>query len=60
VNEAAAPGPVLAYPLKDALYLNVTSACTLACVFCPKIRDRDFTVGGFDLRLTHNPTADEV
>lgn len=51
---------MLAYPLKDALYLNVTSACTLACVFCPKIRDGDFTVGGFDLRLTRNPSADEV
>ncbi len=52
--------PVLAYPLKDGLYLNVTSACTLACTFCPKIRDDDFTVGGFDLRLERNPTADEV
>ncbi len=52
--------PVLAYPLGDALYLNVTSSCTLACVFCPKIRDGDFTLGGFDLRLRENPTADEV
>ncbi|WP_041453375.1 TatD family nuclease-associated radical SAM protein [Anaeromyxobacter dehalogenans] len=52
--------PVLAYPLGDALYLNVTSACTLACTFCPKIRDDDFTVGGFDLRLARNPDADEV
>ncbi|HET9552143.1 MAG TPA: TatD family nuclease-associated radical SAM protein [Anaeromyxobacteraceae bacterium] len=52
--------PVLAYPLGDALYLNVTSGCTLACVFCPKIRDGDFTVGGFDLRLDRAPTADEV
>jgi GTP 3',8-cyclase len=51
---------VLAYPLGDALYLNLTSACTLACVFCPKIRDDDFTVGGFDLRLARNPSADEV
>jgi TatD DNase family protein len=51
---------VLAYPLGDALYLNLTSGCTLACVFCPKIRDGDFTVGGFDLRLPRNPTADEV
>lgn len=51
---------MLAYPLGDALYLNVTSACTLACVFCPKIRDDDFTVGGFDLRLPRNPDADEV
>jgi len=58
VTNAAAP--VLAYPLGDALYLNLTSACTLACVFCPKIRDGDFTVGGFDLRLTRAPAADEV
>jgi TatD DNase family protein len=51
---------VLAYPLGDALYLNLTSACTLACTFCPKIRDGDWMVGGFDLRLTGEPPADEV
>lgn len=49
-----------AYPLGDALYLNLTSACTLACVFCPKIRDGDFTVGGFDLKLRRPGTADQV
>lgn len=52
--------PVHAYPLGDALYLNLTSACTLACVFCPKIRDRDFVVGGFDLRLVRPPRVEEV
>jgi GTP 3',8-cyclase len=52
--------PVLAYVLGDALYLNVTSACTLACVFCPKIRDGDFTVGGYDLKLRRDPGADAV
>lgn len=52
--------PVLAYPLGDALYLNLTSACTLACTFCPKIRDDDWVVGGFDLRLSRAPGADEV
>jgi TatD DNase family protein len=52
--------PVLAYPLGDALYLNVTSACTLACTFCPKVRDGDFTVGGFDLKLRKDPAADDV
>jgi TatD DNase family protein len=51
---------VLAYPLGDALYLNLTSACTLACTFCPKIRDDDWVVGGFDLRLRRPPSADEV
>jgi TatD family-associated radical SAM protein len=52
--------PVLAYVLGDALYLNLTSACTLACTFCPKIRDDDWVVGGYDLRLARNPSADEV
>jgi TatD DNase family protein len=52
--------PVLAYALGDALYLNLTSACTLACTFCPKIRDGDWVVGGFDLRLTRNPSTEEV
>jgi TatD DNase family protein len=52
--------PVLAYVLGDALYLNVTSSCTLACVFCPKIRDHDFTLGGYDLLLAANPSADQV
>jgi cyclic pyranopterin phosphate synthase len=52
--------PVLAYVLGDALYLNLTSACTLACTFCPKIRDGDWVVGGFDLRLLRAPGADEV
>jgi len=59
VTDPAAP-PVLAYVLGDALYLNVTSACTLACVFCPKIRDDDFTVGGYDLRLSTAPSAGDV
>lgn len=57
---AARRGPVHAYVLGDALYLNLTSACTLACVFCPKIRDGDWVVGGHDLRLERAPSADEV
>ncbi len=52
--------PVLAYPLGDALYLNVTSGCTLACVFCPKISDDDWEVGGFDLRLKANPQVEAI
>jgi TatD family-associated radical SAM protein len=59
-DETMAASPVHAYALGDALYLNITSACTLACVFCPKIRDDDWVVGGFDLRLARAPTADEV
>jgi TatD DNase family protein len=51
---------VYAYVLGDALYLNITSGCTLACVFCPKISDGDFTVGGYDLKLDRNPEVEEV
>ncbi len=51
---------MLAYALGNGLYLNVTSRCTLACTFCPKIRDGDFTVSGFDLGLAHDPSAEEV
>lgn len=56
----ALAAPAYAYALGDALYLNLTSACTLACVFCPKIRDGDWVVGGADLKLARPPTADEV
>jgi GTP 3',8-cyclase len=57
---STAARPVLAYVLGDALYLNVTSACTLACTFCPKIRDGDWVVGGYDLKLARDPSADDV
>jgi TatD DNase family protein len=57
---AADAAPQYAYALGDALYLNVTSSCTLACVFCPKIRDGDWNVGGYDLRLRRNPEVEEV
>jgi GTP 3',8-cyclase len=50
----------LAYPLRDALYLNITNSCTLACKFCPKVRDGDWTIGGFDLRLQSEPSVDDV
>lgn len=59
-GRTTSPAPVLAYVLGDALYLNLTSACTLGCTFCPKIRDDDWVVGGFDLKLARNPSVDEV
>ncbi len=58
--QTAGAAPVLAYSFGDALYLNLTSACTLACVFCPKIRDGNWNVGGYDLRLRRPPAADDV
>jgi TatD DNase family protein len=59
-STSAVAAPVYAYALGDALYLNLTSACTLACTFCPKIRDDDWDVGGHDLRLTQAPDVDAV
>jgi cyclic pyranopterin phosphate synthase len=59
-DRTTAAEQVYAYVLGDALYLNLTSACTLACVFCPKIRDDDWVVGGYDLRLTRPPSVEEV
>ncbi len=59
-SSAATRRPVHAYVLGDALYLNLTSACTLACVFCPKIRDRNWVVAGYHLELDRAPTSDEV
>ncbi len=57
---APSKSPVYAYRLGEALYLNLTSACTLACSFCPKIRDRDLTLSGFDLELKRPPNVEEV
>jgi TatD DNase family protein len=59
-RSGAATPPAYAYVLGDALYVNLTSACTLACVFCPKIRDGNWIVGGWDLRLDRPATADEA
>jgi len=49
----------IAYQIGDALYLNITNACTLACRFCPKTQD-DYYVKGHYLRLDHQPSYDEV
>lgn len=56
----AATSENLAYILGSALYLNLTNACTLSCRFCPKIRDNNWTIGGFDMQLAKSPTAEEV
>ncbi len=45
-------GAVLSYRLKRALYLNVTSRCTLRCRFCPKFHGL-WSVAGAPLQLAH-------
>lgn len=48
----------IAYPIRDALYLNITNRCSNRCVFCAKFKD--FTVKGHALKLEKEPTVDEV
>lgn len=49
----------LAYPLDNKLYLNITSRCTLRCVFCPKTQHR-WVVDGANLYLPREPRVSEV
>jgi TatD family-associated radical SAM protein len=49
----------IAYQIDDRLYLSITDHCTLDCTFCPKTRG-DFRVGGYDLRMDHRPSAEEL
>jgi TatD family-associated radical SAM protein len=48
---------VIAYPLKDALYLNITNRCPNACLFC--IRETTGGVG-YNLWLAHEPTVNDI
>ncbi|HNX91125.1 MAG TPA: YchF/TatD family DNA exonuclease [Candidatus Omnitrophota bacterium] len=49
---------IIAYPIRDALYLNITNRCTNRCTFCT--RDRSDFVKGHNLKLEKEPSADEV
>ncbi len=51
-------GGAVTYRLGNALYLNVTNRCPNACRFC--VREFAPGVGGYDLRLRMEPTAEEV
>jgi len=50
--------PEIAYPIRNSLYLNVTSRCNNRCTFCT--RESSPVVKGHDLYLEHEPTAQEV
>lgn len=49
---------VVAYRIRDSLYLNITTRCTNHCDFCVRYYT-DF-VKGHNLRLKREPTFDEV
>ncbi|HYH04265.1 MAG TPA: TatD family nuclease-associated radical SAM protein [Bacillota bacterium] len=51
------PAMVIAYPIKDGLYLNITNRCQNACRFC--IRDTTNGVG-YNLWLEHEPTVEDM
>jgi TatD DNase family protein len=53
------PADTITYAIGDALYLNLTNACTLACGFCPKTHD-EWVVQGYDLDLVRGPSFAEV
>ena len=46
------------YEAHGNLYLNITNQCSASCVFC--IRDFSDGVYGYNLRLSHEPTVDEI
>jgi TatD family-associated radical SAM protein len=49
----------LAYPIRDALYLNITDRCTLVCAFCPK-HNGSTQVHEHDLYLPKRPELAEM
>ncbi len=50
--------PKTVYWLDNTLYLNITNQCSNNCYFCFKRYRRG--VGGFNLKLTHEPTTEEI
>ncbi|MGW8272297.1 MAG: TatD family nuclease-associated radical SAM protein, partial [Thermodesulfovibrionales bacterium] len=48
----------IAYQIRNSLYLNITNRCTNLCGFC--VRHKKDFVKGHNLRLTHEPSADEL
>lgn len=48
----------ISYEAFGNLYLNITNQCSANCVFC--IRDQCDGVYGYDLRLSREPTEEEI
>jgi len=58
MNRSNPKSPTLTYRIRKSLYLNLTSACTAECFFCP--RKTDPKVKGYDLALWKDPDPEEV
>ncbi|MFA5675518.1 MAG: TatD family nuclease-associated radical SAM protein [Christensenellales bacterium] len=46
------------YMLGEAVYINLTNRCTNDCIFC--VRNEHDGVGGYNLRLTKEPEANDI
>ena len=49
---------VIAYKIRDSLYLNITNKCTNSCVFC--VRFHTDYVKGYNLRLSKEPNEEDL
>lgn len=49
---------IIAYPIGDSLYLNLTNRCTNACTFC--VRTTTDGGMGYDLWIDKEPTVEEM
>ena len=50
--------PVIAYPIRDSLYLNITNRCTNRCSFCT--RQYSNFVMGHNLKLNSEPRFEDI
>jgi len=57
-NENPEEKPVIAYEIRNSLYLNITTECTNACYFC--VRFQTPTVRGYNLHIDYQPTMAEI
>lgn len=49
---------IIAYPIGDSLYLNLTNRCTNACSFC--VRTTTDSGMGYDLWIDKEPTVEQM
>jgi len=57
--QAVTNAQIIAYPIRDNLYLSITDRCTLECEFCPKTQG-NMLVQGFDLSVEKRPGAKSI
>ncbi|MBI4650892.1 YchF/TatD family DNA exonuclease [Candidatus Desantisbacteria bacterium] len=50
--------PVIVYPIRDSLYLNITNQCSNSCFFCLRYK-QDFLQGHL-LKFNIEPTVDDL